>query len=170
MNFRIVLILMLFLSFSAWPVHSEPRKESSSLYILNDGFIFAPENYSEEDIFEGGAWSLYYYLEQEIAVRPGIRKFLNGNQVILFRLFFREPGNLESIVPVERYYWYTIDGLAKSIVEDFISVLYKSNKWSDRFKGEVLFPLRFRSSGGRIAVDYNAFVTGGVGKVRIGKK
>lgn len=145
-------------------------KEKAELYVIDDGFMFAPENYSDKEIFEGGAWSLYYMLEQEVTVRPGIRRFLSGTQTLLFKIAFDQEGKFSGIETVERYYWYTIDGLARSLVDEFIRVLSLSGQWKNNFSGELYLPLRFRVSGGRIMMDYNTFVTGGVGKVRVGKK
>jgi hypothetical protein len=93
-----------------------------------------------------------------------------GTQIVLFKIRFDSPGTVTYIEPVERYFWYSVDGMAKPFVVDMMNMIAGLKKWKSTTTGTVYLPIRFRVSGGRIAVDYNAFVTMGVGKIKIGRR
>lgn len=159
--------LLLSLSFlSAYPI----VQKGGELYVIDNGFVFRPEEYTGVEVYEGGAWTMYFQIEQELSVKPALRRFLTGSQMLLFHVVMNEEGKPELIDAVERYYWYTIDHLARSFVDDFMLVIKALPGWKAKGIHELWIPVKFRTGGGRISIDYNAFVTGGVGKIRIGKK
>ncbi len=163
---KLIIVLFISLPFSVFAKLNDDWK----WLVIQDGFMFPEETFANTLVYDGGAWSLYYYLEQTTIVPPQQRRFLNGQQMVLFKMNFDSPGKLTYIEPVERYYWYSVDGLAKPFIEDVMKILANAPGWNTAFSGEVYLPLRFRISGGRMFVDYNSFVTMGVGKVKIGRR
>lgn len=145
------------------------KRREQHRYIVKDGFYYKPENYDSTVLYQGGAWALYYHLEQEVAVGAQYRRFLKGHLYTLFQLDF-DSVNHPKVSILERYYYYNIDNLARPVIELFCEKISKAPGWKTNYKGTVLLPVKFVTMGGRIGIDYNNFVTEGVGYVLIGKK
>lgn len=138
-------------------------------YIIKDGFYYKPETYDSSALYQGGAWALYYHLEQEVAVGAQYRRFLKGHLFSLFQLDFTGQGN-PTVSIMERYFHYNIDNLARPVMEVFCDKISNAPGWKTTYQGTVLLPVKFITIGGRIGIDYNYFVTDGIGYVLIGKK
>ncbi len=145
-------------------------KKGKTRYAILQGFIYYPDNVPEALPYEGGPWALYFFLEHTVPVRPEIRRFLQGEQRALFRVEFDSLGKLEGVFREERYFWYTIDEMARPLVDDFIKALTIAEGWKSNFSGTLWIPLLFRCQTGRVRINYDFFVYSTVRTVVIGQK
>ena len=134
------------------------KAQDETNYVVSSGFIYPPDKIPDHEIYEEGVWGLYYYLEQNISIAPELRNFLKGNLMVLFRIGFDNQGEIESVTSEENYLWYNIDNWGKPVVQDFITAIKEAPGWKKNYKGEVFFPVRFRTAAGRIGIDYNFFM------------
>jgi hypothetical protein len=157
----LVLILMSF--------QKAKKRREESMYIIKDGFYYKPQTYDSTTLYTGGAWALYYHLEQEVSVAAQYRRFLKGHLFTLFQLEFNGADKPKTIL-LERYFHYNVDNLAKPVMDVFCEKIATAPGWKTDYKGTVLLPVKFITMGGRIGIDYNYFVTDGIGYVLVGKK
>lgn len=161
-----VMVFAIFMVLSLCSFHGD---KEGARYLIHDGFFYKPNTYDSTVLYEGGAWSLYYHLEQEVSVGAQYRRFLKGQLIMLFQLDFNGTQGPE-VSLVERYFWYNIDNMARPVVEKFREKIATAPGWKKEYKGIVLLPIKFVTMGGRIGIDYNSFVTEGIGYAIIGKK
>jgi hypothetical protein len=163
-------ILIVLSSLMSQQTNAQQKDKNKNEYLLSSGFIYHKENIAKDAVYEGGAWALYYYLEQNISVSAELRKFLKGNLQVLFRIGFDSNGEMVTISAEEKYNWYNIDAWGKGIVTEFSNAIREAPGWKKNFTGELFIPLKFKSSGGRIFIDYNSYTSNQSRVVRIGDK